>query len=60
MADHIDIVFEQNDTDPILEFVEIEIGGKSVRVGEWQTYRDNLLILRITSDDIKKLDTGND
>lgn len=56
--EHVDIVFEDGGFDgmPKLRFIEVEVDGKSIRLGEWITRPDGLCALRITKGDIERLE----
>lgn len=56
---HIDIVLAPAQGDePFSLFVEIEVDGKSVRLGTMVKRADGLHALRITADEIVKMDSG--
>lgn len=59
MADHVDLVLAPSSKpdEPFSLFIEIEVGGKSVRVGQWLKRSDGLFALRITKDEIENLET---
>jgi hypothetical protein len=47
MASHLDVVFARTPDSPDLTFVEVEVEGRSVPLGEWVDSSDGTVVLRI-------------
>lgn len=43
----MDVVFQRTPASPDLVFVEVEVDGRSVPVGEWRDSSDGTVVLRI-------------
>ena len=54
MVNHLDIILDERNNEASVQFVEIEVDGYSIDIGERIARADGLTALRITGDDLIK------